>query len=234
MNFDWILFDADHTLFDFDRSAAESLADTMHAHSIPHLNGHWELYNRINKQCWTAYENGEIDRDTMRIQRFTLFFKEIGAEAVDIETFASQYLLGLPSRPYFIDGATELLHRLHGTVRLGMITNGLTEVQRPRLVSSGIDRFFDVIVVSGEIGHMKPEHAYFEYTHLQMSRPEKQKVLVVGDSLNADIKGGSEFGFITCWFNPGSAQNESEVTPDYEIDALHHVPSIVGLNTENI
>ncbi len=230
MKFDWILFDADHTLFDFDKSAAESLMDTMQSHGIAHHDGHWELYNKINKTCWSAYENGEMDRDTMRTLRFSLFFEQIGAEVADIEIFASQYLQGLPSRPYFINGAIELLNALHGNVRLGIITNGLAEVQRPRLVSTGVDRLFDIIVVSGEIGSMKPSHTYFEHTYNQMSRPRKNKVLVVGDSLNADVKGGSDFGFTTCWFNPESAENDIGIRPDYVIDALHHIPAIVGLN----
>ena len=176
MNFEWVLFDADHTLFDFDKSAEESLAETMLAYGVRHEKGHWQLYSSINKRCWTAYENGEIDRETMRTQRFTIFFEAIGAEVQDVEGFASQYLNTLPARPYFIDGAVDVLNRLHGKIRMGLITNGLKEVQRPRIVKTGIDKYFEVIVVSGEIGIMKPEHAYFEFVHVQMSRPQKERV----------------------------------------------------------
>lgn len=229
MNFDWLLFDADHTLFDFDRSAREALSETMERHGISYREGHWKAYSVINKQCWTAYENGEIDRETMRTRRFSMFFEQIGAGVQDLEAFATQYLHAIPKRPYFIDGAAELLSRLHGRFRMGIVTNGLTEVQRPRLVSTGIDRFFEVIVVSGEIGLMKPDYAYFEYVHIQMSRPDKQKVLVIGDSLNADIRGGAEFGFMTCWYNPGVTKNEATIIPDYEIDNLRQIPKIVGM-----
>jgi YjjG family noncanonical pyrimidine nucleotidase len=229
MNFDWILFDADHTLFDFDRSAQESLADTIRSHGITHADDHWPLYHRINRSVWTAYENGEIDRDTMRTKRFSMFFEEIKAEVADVELFASQYLIGLPQRPYFIEGAVEVLQALHGKIRMGIITNGLTEVQRPRLESTGIDRLFEIIIVSGEIGMMKPDNAYFEFAYTQMARPSKERVLVVGDSLNADIRGGAEFGFRTCWFNPFGEANNLGINPDYEIGDLQKIPAIAGL-----
>ena len=198
MKFDWVLFDADHTLFDFDRSAAESLADTMRNHGLDHRDEHWTLYNSINKECWNAYENGQMDRETMRLTRFTRFFEQIGASISDLETFASQYLAGLPCRPYFIDGAMDILTALHGRIKLGMITNGLAEVQRPRLTATGIDKMFEVIVVSGEIGMMKPDYLFFDHTHALMAHPDKSRVVVVGDSLNADMKGGKEFGYMTC------------------------------------
>lgn len=228
MHYDWILFDADHTLFDFDRTAAEALAETALTHGIAYKEEHWPIYDNINKQCWNDYENGVINRETLRTRRFALFLEEIDAMVVDLEIFAADYLNQLPSRPYFIDGALDLLHGLHGKVRLGIITNGLAEVQRPRLVATGIDRLFDVIVVSGEIGHMKPSREYFEYTHVQMIRPDGARVLVVGDSLNADIRGGRDFGFDTCWFNPAQAPNDSEIVPIFQINALHQLIAILG------
>lgn len=229
MHYDWILFDADHTLFDFDRSSREALEDTMTTHGLDFQPAYWELYDAINKECWAAYERGTLHRDEMRTIRFSRFFQQIGARVGDIHVFAGQYLQGLPKRPYFIDGAPEILDSLHGRVRLGIITNGLAEVQRPRLVATGIDRYFEVIVVSGEIGHMKPHRTYFEYTHVQMARPLKERVLVVGDSLGADIKGGAEFGFRTCWYNPSGKMNDSTVTPDYEIDVLSAISALAGV-----
>src|SRR5690606_6102209 len=123
----------------------------------------------------------------------------------------------LPSRPYCIPGARELLEQLYGKVRLGIITNGLTEVQRPRLESTGIAALCQVIVVSGEINLMKPQHAFFDHTHTLMGRPDKKAVLVVGDSLTADIAGGRDYGFQTCWYNPGQVLHDTGIRPDFEI-----------------
>jgi putative hydrolase of the HAD superfamily len=133
-----------------------------------------------------------------------------------------------------MDGAIELLNQLHTKVRLGLITNGLKEVQRPRIFSTGLNKYFEVIVVSGEIDIMKPDYAFFEYTYGQMSRPAKERVLVVGDNLNADIRGGFQFGFKTCWFNPGASVNQHGVSPDYEINLLSGVVDIVDNSAEKI
>jgi YjjG family noncanonical pyrimidine nucleotidase len=229
MRYDWILFDADHTLFDFDKSSEEALADTLLKHGVAEHKTHWLTYNTINKACWAAFEKGEIDRETMRTQRFSHFFEQINAQSIDIDDFGNQYLQSLPLRPYFIDGATELLSGLHGRVKLGIITNGLREVQRPRLESTGIDKYFDVIVVSGEIDLMKPNHAFFDHTHQLMGRPEKDRVLVVGDSLSADIAGGAGYGFKTCWFNQFDAPINGDVKPDYQINELYKLPEIAGV-----
>lgn len=230
MHFDWILFDADHTLFDFDRSSREALTHTLMLHQVHPADDHWTVYDRINKECWAAFEKGELDRETMRTIRFSRFFRDINAMHVHIETFASDYLHTLPTRPYFIQGAPELLHALHGRIRIGIITNGLKEVQRPRLESTGIDKLCEVIVVSGEIDLTKPHHDFFDYAHRHMGRPDKQRVLVVGDSLTADIHGGSAYGFRTCWFNPNGAPNDLSTRPDYEISYLYQIQALVGLS----
>ena len=229
MHFDWVLFDADHTLFDFDRSSKEALAETLEHHGIPHQDDHWNTYDRINKECWAAFENGQLERETMRVIRFTKFFQHIGATEIDVEIFASQYLHSLPARPYLLPGATDLLSALHGRISMGIITNGLREVQRPRLVSTRVDRFFEVIVISGEIDLMKPDRAFFHHAYVHMGQPEKHKVLVIGDSLNADIKGGAGYGFKTCWFNPQKNPGHPEILPDFEIASLEQVTPLLGI-----
>jgi putative hydrolase of the HAD superfamily len=164
----------------------------------------------------------------MRTMRFSRFFDHLSNPTIDVEAFALRYLHTLPTRPYLITGASELLAALHGRIHMGIITNGLREVQRPRLERSGIDGLFKVIVVSGEINHTKPDHAFFDYAHLHMGRPMRDRVLVVGDSLSADILGGAAFGFRTCWFNPAGTQNDSGVSPDFEIRSLEVIPALIG------
>lgn len=229
MQYEWILFDADHTLFDFDRASRESLEETLASHGIDPGPEHWTQYDAINKSCWAAFERGEMSRETMRTVRFARFFEHIGREMPDIGSFSHQYLNGLPTRPYVFPETMDILNALNGRVRLGIVTNGLAEVQRPRLMASGIDRYCEVIIVSGEIGHMKPHRQFFAYAHARMSHPERESVLVVGDSLDADVRGGAEYGFHTCWYNPGRLDNMSDITPHYTVDTLHAVVKLAGL-----
>jgi 2-haloacid dehalogenase len=228
MNYDWILFDADHTLFDFDRSARHALTMTLDEIGVTAAEEHFSTYHRINAEAWRAFEDKRIDAQVLRRVRFERFFEAIGVEHEAPEQFNAAYLGKLPDLPFFMDGALDLLDRLRLKYALGLITNGLSEVQRPRLVKSGLIEYFQVVVVSGEIGYAKPEHAYFAYAHDDMGGPDKERVLVVGDNLNSDIRGGRDFGFQTCWYNPGGGQNTSDVHPDYEIAHLGEILSILG------
>jgi len=214
---DWILFDADHTLFDFDRSARISLQDTLEAHAIPFTDDTIESYFVINHACWRAYEKGEIDRETLKRSRFEIFFNKIGVAGIDPLEFNAEYLAHLPGHPYFLEGALESIKAVSRHFKLGIITNGLKEVQRPRLLQSGIDHHFEVIVVSGEIGLAKPDPAYFAHAHQEMKMPEKDRVMVVGDSLFSDMHGGINYGFRTCWYNPSGSSATDDIHPDHEV-----------------
>ncbi|MDX1476837.1 MAG: YjjG family noncanonical pyrimidine nucleotidase [Saprospiraceae bacterium] len=226
--FDWVLFDADHTLFDFDRASKAALEWALTSEGFPIEEGYFETYFGINKACWRAFEDGAIDRLTLRRQRFERFFAEVGITHDDPEGFNVKYLQRLPHHPYFLDGALELLEALSGAYRLGLVTNGMKEVQRPRLARSGIDRYFEVIVVSGEIGVAKPDHAYFAYAHDRMGAPDKERVLVIGDNLNSDVRGAQQFGYRGCWFNPQGVANGEPVTPHYQIRTLAEVHGVLG------
>lgn len=228
MHYDWILFDADHTLFDFDRSARHALARTLEEAGIAVVDDQFDIYHRINAEAWRAFEDKLIDVQALRRVRFERFFQEIGVEHDAPEEFNASYLGKLPDLPFFMDGAMELLDNLRTQCALGIITNGLREVQRPRLVKSGLIDYFRVVVVSGEIGLAKPDPAYFAHAHLHMGEPDKARVLVVGDNLNSDIRGGRDFGFQTCWYNPRGLGNVLDVQPDYEISHLREIGGIVG------
>ncbi len=214
---EWILFDADHTLFDFDRSARISLQDTLDEYGIAYTDLTVESYFAINRACWRAFEQGRIDRATLTRSRFELFFEEIGVEGIDPLAFNAKYLSHLPEHPYFLEGALEALEIVGQHFKMGIITNGLQEVQRPRLLQSGIDHHFEVIVVSDEIGLAKPDPAYFAHVHREMNMPEKDRVMVVGDSLFSDMHGGITYGFRTCWYNPSGTPATDDIRPDHQV-----------------
>lgn len=226
---DWILFDADHTLLDFDRSAHHAL------HHVLELNGkdlsedQVNLYYRFNKQCWQEYERGLIDRETLARKRFELFFEAVGIDDMDPWETNRVYLAELPKHPYFLDQAMDLLERVRGHFKMGIITNGLKEVQRPRLQKTGIEGFFDVIVVSGEIGLAKPDGAFFQYAHDEMKHPTKDKVMVVGDSIYSDMLGGIDFGYRTCWYNPARSEAPDDIIPEYQVHSHKGLMELLGL-----
>lgn len=224
----WVLFDADHTLFDFDKASEEALSEVLSEFGIGWGEGMYSDYKRINVQCWMEHEQGKIDRDTLVYERFKRYFDFMKLELDPVST-QKNYLRRLGTKPYLMPGADEMMHWLKGRTNLGYVTNGMSEVQRPRLEKIGWHLKFDVIVIAGEIGHSKPHHEYFNFVHREIGDPDRKDVLVVGDSLTADIAGAASFGYDTCWYNPKADTCHLDQGPDYTIshldelkDILHH------------
>lgn len=223
----WVLFDADHTLFDFDRASEEALGEVLEENGAAWRGDMYADYKRINMQCWSEHEQGLIDRDTLVYERFKRYF---AFRALDLDPVVTQqqYLRRLGVKPYLMPGAEDILDLLQGRVGLGYVTNGMKEVQRPRLEMIGWDRKFDIIVIAGEIGHSKPHAAYFQHVHEQIGSPAHSDVLVVGDSLSADIAGAASFGYHTCWYNPKEETCHLEQGPDYTIVHLSALREIIN------
>ena len=110
-----------------------------------------------------------------------------------------------------------------------LLTNGLKAVQRPRFARSALRECFHDVVISEEVGFAKPDPRIFDIAFERMGQPAKEEVLMVGDSLNADIRGGIGYGIDTCWFNPEGAPREggSELAIRYEIRHLGELASLI-------
>lgn len=220
MRYPWILFDADDTLFDFSRSARFAFSRTLEFFEIRDRGDYWEVYEYFNKETWTAFERQEITAVELRRIRFERFLDAVGEYREPLEMNA-HYLKELSQTKFLMNGAIELVEELlEKKYRLGLITNGLKEVQRPRIAQAHMEAYFEVIVVSDEIGVAKPHPEFFEHAFMEMGRPEKQHVLIVGDSLQSDIQGGGNFGIDTCWFNPRKSANLTAIQPTYQIERL--------------
>ncbi len=225
-NYEWLLFDADGTLFDYDKAEAVSLekAFIQTGHSFD--PDYSQVYRQINGQMWLDFEQGDISQNRLRIKRFELLF-----DALDIKTdpgeFSNKYLENLADSTYLLEDAEEVVIRLAERTGLMLITNGLKDVQRSRWGKSTIRRYFSDILISEEIGAAKPDRRIFDEAFIRMNNPRKEKVLMVGDSLTSDIKGGHDYGIDTCWFNPLEKPPEPDLEIRFEIKHLRELLSIV-------
>ena len=226
MAYDWILFDADNTLFDFNHSQTVALRQSIEAMDIPYQAHYLPTYHEINQACWRDFEKGTITQLQLRSLRFANFLDAIGFHR-DPSKFNERYLDFLAQTDFLLPNARPLLEQLQTNFQLAIITNGLKEVQRRRIHKANLDHYFQAIIVSDEIGHAKPHAPFFEYTFNAIGHPNKSKVLVVGDSLNSDIRGGEAFGLDTCWVNLHQQPNLSKIKPTYEIHALEELLSII-------
>jgi putative hydrolase of the HAD superfamily len=218
--FDVILFDADGTLFDFQRAERDALKDAMAGFELAYDETvHPAGYASINRDLWQQLEQGRLTADQLKVERFRRFLASLDAACAP-DAFSREYLSRLAQSAHLIDGAEALLAALHGRFRLAIVTNGLAEVQRSRLARSALGSSFETMVVSEEVGVAKPDARIFQHALRQLGHDERSTVLMVGDSLASDIQGGCNAGIRTCWFNPTGAANDTAIQPTFEIANL--------------
>ena len=227
MKYELVLFDADGTLFDFDKASEEALKRAMQLFNIDKWNADtWALYKKVNKQIWNEFELKQISAADLKLERFRRFFSALSVTDVEPKDFSDKYLLFLSQGTYLIDGALELVQWCYGKFRLGIITNGLTNVQKPRFNESVLNKYFEHYIISEEIGFAKPHPEIFDYSFEKFNHTDKKSAIIIGDNLTSDIKGGIDYGIDTCWFNALGANSDS-IIPTYEINKLENLKDIL-------
>ncbi len=201
MRYDTVLFDADGTLFDFLRSEREAFSKMVAEFGIEANDELVKSYSEINDSLWKRLEKREIEKSVLLYHRFELFCQKHGFVA-DAREMARRYMLNLAELAYFLEGAEEMCQRLHGKLKMYIVTNGVEYTQKKRYDIAELGRFFEGAFISGELGYEKPSVEYFEKVAESIPDFDKARSVIVGDSLSSDIKGGINFGIDTCWYNP--------------------------------
>ena len=223
--YQWIFLDADNTLFDYDRAEATALEQTFLHFGFAYGNGVRQTYREINRQVWEDFEKGKIDKATLQTTRFQKLLETYANEA-DAAAFNAHYLGIFAECGCLIDGAAGVCAKLSEHCSLVIATNGISNVQQQRLKNSGLTPYITQVVVSEDTGYQKPDARFFEYAFDLCGIHDKSSVLMVGDSLSSDIKGGVNAGIKTCWYNPNGLE-VSEPAADYEIHNLEELYRII-------
>ncbi len=235
--FDILLLDLDDTILDFHKAEGVAIRRTFRHFGIDPTDAVVERYSVINKAHWARLERKELTREQVLVGRFAQLFAELGVET-DATGVARQYEQFLSQGHWFLPGAEEALIELSAKYRLFLVSNGTAIVQKGRLDSSGIRKYFEKIFVSQEIGATKPSLEYFDAVFSQIPNFDKTKAIIVGDSLGSDILGGINAGIATCWVNPHHTPANPHIPADYEIEALAQLPALLAqgnrqLTTDN-
>ncbi len=225
MKYKILLFDLDNTLLDFNANEKVSLNKLFSAHNIPLTDEVMATYQSINRGLWESYEKGEITFDMLAC-RFPNTLKAIGAND-DGTGWEKEYRSYLSCGYQLVDGAIEICERLSEDYRLFIATNGVRETQEKRISNSGLAPFFERVYNSQSVGYQKPQVQFFEHLAKDIDGFDKSTVLMIGDALATDIKGGIDFGIDTCWVNITSKPNTTELKPTYEIKSLYEILDIV-------
>lgn len=221
-----ILFDIDGTLLDFHKTEIEALTNTFIKLGVRLCSENFETYSNINNNLWKMLEQGSIDKESLKTERFRQFFSQIKLN-VDVNYASEIYIDNLALSSVYIDGALDICRQLSDNHILAAATNGIAKVQHSRLKIAKLDKLFDYIFISDEIGYPKPKIEYFKHIFMSLNNYKPEEMIMVGDSLTSDIKGGNNAGITTCWFNPEGHINDTDSICDYEIKRLHELKEIV-------
>jgi len=211
-----LFFDLDDTLWDFQANAYESLVDLFDQHQLNRyfttFDQFYQLYTIRNNELWVLYGAGSVTKDFLSIERFSYPLQSVG---VHNKSFArllnADFLKNMTTKTQLIPHAQEVLEELcaQGYV-MTIVSNGFRDVQYDKLRNSRLIPYFDTIVLSEEVGFMKPDARFFQYA-LDKNKVTAQKVLLVGDNYEADILGARRFGIDALYFDRNSKERIRQV-----------------------
>ncbi len=221
-----VLFDLDDTLLDFHKAEAVAIRKTLTAVGAPATDKVAARYSAINDAHWKRLEKGELTRLEVLTGRFAQLFDELGV------TFSAEeawhiYERNLSEGHWFIDGAWETLTALAPRYALYLVSNGTASVQDKRIESAKIAPFFEKIFISQRVGVNKPAREFFDRCFADLAHLDRDRTVIVGDSLTSDIQGGRNAGILTCWFNPHGAPPREDIPADHTITALTELPPLL-------
>lgn len=226
-----LFFDLDHTLWDFDTNARESMIDVysefeLHKNTTEDFNQFYEIYAHHNKQLWERYQKGFISAEELKWKRMwrTLLDFKIADENLS-KNMGKRFLEILPTKQSVFPYTVEILNYLfQKEYQIHIITNGFEKTQWSKIKNSKIDHFFTHIITSESSNSMKPEKEIFEYA-LQKANTISSESIMIGDNLEADIKGAIDFGMDCVFVNHINAS--TEIKPTYTITHLKELESIL-------
>ena len=214
-----IFFDLDHTLWDFDKNS-ELAFDKIFKQNHPTIDTKLfvTIYAPINQACWKLYQVDKITHEQLRYKRLKESFDAMNYSISDndINKIADDYITFLPENNQLFDGAIEILDYLKPNYNLHIITNGFAEVQFKKLNNSGISIYFQTVTNSEMTGVKKPNPKIYEFA-LASANALKESSIMIGDCIDADVKGALNFGMDAIHFN----ENKSEI-PNY-IKQVNHL-----------
>ncbi|MBX7125562.1 MAG: YjjG family noncanonical pyrimidine nucleotidase [Cyclobacteriaceae bacterium] len=225
-----LLFDLDHTLWDYETNSAETLTEIYHRHQLQNLGAgtlreFLETFTRVNNELWKQYDSGAIGREVIRFERFHHILKSIDIDNYELSLqLSNEYVAESPRKSHLLPGARKVLDYLYDKYPMVIVTNGFDEIQGTKLQSSGIEKYFKSVVTSERAGYKKPAPEIFAFA-MNAAGASHEETVMIGDNLLTDIGGARQARIDTIFFNPGRQPYEHEAT--HEIHALEQLMTML-------
>ena len=196
MKYTHILFDLDRTLWDFERNATETFREIYTKYRLHFLFDSFDsflhIYKTINDELWQLYRESKVTKEVLRYKRFSDTLKAVGYEDGELaKKIGDDYVYNSPQQKILFPHSHEILSYLQNKYKLYIITNGFKEVQKIKMINTGLEPFFLDVFISEEIGFQKPSPEIFDYV-LKKIKATPSECLMVGDDPEVDIAGAAQ------------------------------------------
>ncbi len=226
----YILWDIDNTLLSFDLAEKAAMTSGFSKFNLA-IDGDKaiEVYKLINDKYWRQLERGEMIRDQVLGGRFKEFFDFYQIDYDDdlINDFNLYYQQELGKQVFFNDGAKNALKALNKRYRQYAVTNGTKLAQEAKVTNSGLDKIFDGVFISEDLGYDKPNKEFFNMVFERIGSGNPDEYILIGDSLTSDMQGANNARIKNIWYNPKDKAHNLDVRVDYAISSLNAVPEII-------
>lgn len=225
-----ILFDLDNTIWDFETNSMHSLQEVFHVYELStafsDFNHFHDLYKFRNNQLWASYSQKSISKKVLNFERFNYPLVEVGInDAGLVEKMAVDYLERCAKKTNLMPYAFELLSYLKDNYQLHILSNGFAEVQYLKLKNSGLEHFFDRVILSEQVGVLKPDVRIFDYA-VKSLNARKKEVLMIGDNFDADICGARKAKIDQLYYAVDPV-SDLPFIPTYTVKSLLEVKNIL-------
>ncbi len=225
----YLLWDIDGTVLDFLAAEEYAIKTLFVKYGLGECSDEMlSQYSRINVKYWEALERNEMSKPEILVGRFREFFAENNIDVSLAEKFNKEYQTTLGDHVVFVKNAKEMLLSEKNKYILIAVTNGTKIAQTKKLQKSGLDKIFDAVYISEDVGIEKPNAGYFEHVFIKSGINNPKEALLIGDSLTSDMRGGEIAGIDTCWYNPNHTVNNKNITVTYEISDLAEIEQILS------
>ncbi len=224
-NYSCLLIDIDGTLLDFATAERNAVIEAMDKEGLPATEEVAARFSAINTGMWKQLERGEIKKEKLVVRRFSKLLQELNLQG-DAVRLNNTFMTSLSSSADAFVGAKELLAELAEFATLAAVSNGSWKAQQVRLEKSGLMPYFDGVFVSEKVGAAKPSPKIFNTALKHLGINNRSRVLMIGDSLTADVQGGNSAGISTCWCNFTQQENTTDIVPTHTAKSFTEVKLI--------
>ena len=222
-----LFFDLDDTLWAFSENARDTFREMYDKYgygryfrSFDHF---YALYTERNLQLWEEYGQGRITKDELNRIRFFHPLQQIGVEDAGLaQAFARDFFAVIPTCQKLMPHAREVLEYLSARYRLYILSNGFRELQYRKMCAAGIDGYFRKVILSEDIGLLKPRKELFDFA-LSATQSEAKESLMIGDNWENDITGARNAGWHQTYYAPDDDASPLPFTPTYRIRDLREL-----------